>query len=73
MGEWRDSAKVPFPKIILVCPNNRLRTHISRYIKSKMEYSFVDDLKFIVVSEDYLNANGLSLAKLTVIHVTGDI
>jgi len=33
--EWQDNTDKPFPEIILICPNNRLKNHLYYFIQSK--------------------------------------
>lgn len=54
--EWQTYAKKPFPKVVLVCPNGRLQTHIKRYIRTKMERSYTDDLKFYLITSEQIRA-----------------
>jgi hypothetical protein len=34
--EWQDHTDKPFPEIILICPNNRLKNHLYYFIQSKI-------------------------------------
>lgn len=65
MEEWQENFKLPFPRIILVCPNKRLLIHLHRYIKSKMEQSyFTVDLEFYLTTNESVIISGLNLEKM---------
>jgi DNA-binding PadR family transcriptional regulator len=64
--EWQENVTKDFPRVVLICPNFRLQTHIDRYIKRKMESSyFTPDLKFYLISEDLVRTQGLNSQTLS--------
>lgn len=34
--EWQDNTDKPFPEIILICPNPRLKSHLDHFIQNKL-------------------------------------
>ncbi len=37
-GEWQDQAKKPFPEILLICPDERSKSYVVRFVKKIFEY-----------------------------------
>lgn len=56
--EWQDNTDKPFPEIIIVCPNERIRSHLGYYIQNKLEED--SDLSFYLTTKKIIKAQGLS-------------
>lgn len=56
--QWQDNTDKPFPEIIIVCPNERIRSHLKYYIQSKLEED--SDLCFYLTTRDIIKTQGLS-------------
>jgi len=56
--EWQDNTDKPFPEIIIVCPSDRIKNHLSYYIQSKLEED--SELIFLLTTRDMIKDQGLS-------------
>lgn len=56
--QWQDNTDKPLPEIIIVCPNERIRSHLKYYIQSKLEED--SDLSFYLTTRDIIKTEGLS-------------
>lgn len=56
-NEWQDNTDKPFPEIILICPNERLKKHLYLYIQQKLEEE--PELKFYLSTRDLVAKEGL--------------
>ncbi len=54
---WQDHTDKPFPAIILVCPNDRLKNHLTYYIQKKLEQE--SELNFYLTTWNSIKAKGL--------------
>jgi hypothetical protein len=55
--EWHNNTDKPFPKILLICPNERLKKHLTYFIKSRL--GELSELRLIVFTKDEIRAQGL--------------
>ncbi|MEI6040177.1 MAG: replication-relaxation family protein [Candidatus Berkelbacteria bacterium] len=56
--EWQDNTDKPFPDIILICPNNRIKNHLFYYIQNKI--SDDSEINFYLSTWDIIRSNGLN-------------
>jgi len=54
---WQDHQTDPFPQIILVCPEDRAKRYLNRYIKKKLEYE--SEPQFYLSTSDQIKTKGL--------------
>jgi DNA-binding PadR family transcriptional regulator len=57
--EWQDNTDKPFPAVVLVCPNSRLRSHLSYYLRGKTDEE--SSLRFFLVTQDEVREKGLAV------------
>lgn len=55
--DWQDHTAKPFPEIILVCPNDRLKHHLFGYIQKRLEDE--PSLSIYLTTRDLIKAEGL--------------
>ena len=60
--EWQNRTDKPFPEIIIVCPNERIKSHLSYYIQSKLEED--SELVFLLTTRGIIKDQGLSSKSL---------
>lgn len=56
--EWQSSTDKPFPAIILICPNDRLKKHLTLLIQRKLESG--SGIIFYLSTKECIATNGLS-------------
>ena len=56
--EWQDNTGKEFPNIILVCPNNRIKSHLFYYIQNKI--SDDSEINFYLSTWDMIKSKGLN-------------
>jgi len=54
---WQDQQTDPFPQIILVCPEDRAKKYLCRYIKKKLEYEL--EPQFYLSTSNQIKTKGL--------------
>lgn len=55
--EWQSNTEKPFPEVILVCPNRRLKSHLNFFIKNKLsDYS---ELAFYLTTKEEIKTLGM--------------
>ncbi len=61
-GQWQENTEnSPFPLILFVCPNDRLKKHIFMYSKSLLQKSFNNEVKLFLTTKEILEANNPDL------------
>lgn len=60
--EWQDNTNKPFPEIILVCPNKRMKYHLYYYIQRKLEEESA--LVLYLTTRDSVLDSGISIETL---------
>ncbi len=61
-GQWQESTdNSPFPSILFVCPNERLKKHIFMYSKSLLQKSFNNEVKLFLSTKEILETDKLDL------------
>jgi len=60
--QWQDNTDKPFPDIILVCPNNRIKNHLFYYIQNKI--SDDSEINFYLSTWDIVKTKGLNRESL---------
>ena len=60
--EWQENTDKPFPEIIIVCPSDRIRSHLNYYIQSKLEED--SDLSFYLTAREIIKTQGLNSKSL---------
>lgn len=60
--EWQESTSKPFPEVILICPNDRLKSHLRFFIKGMIEDE--PDISFYLASKDQVAKRGMIRAIL---------
>ncbi|MEI6040145.1 MAG: replication-relaxation family protein [Candidatus Berkelbacteria bacterium] len=55
--QWQDNTDKPFPDIILVCPNRRIKSHLFYYIQNKISDDF--EINFYLTTWDILKDKGM--------------
>lgn len=53
-GMWQEHTQSNLPKILLICPNERVQKHVYWYTKSLLQKSFNDGLSFFLTIKDTL-------------------
>jgi len=56
--EWQDNTGQPFPEVILVCPNHRLKSHLNFFIQNKL--SDDSELAFYLTTKEDILTQGLN-------------
>ncbi len=49
---WQSHVNYPFPKILIVCPNTRLKTHLQRFIKEKLDEEGISINFYVGITAD---------------------
>lgn len=55
--EWQDNTNQPFPEVILVCPTQRLKSHLNFFIKNKL--SDDSELTFYLTAKEEILTMGM--------------
>jgi hypothetical protein len=55
--QWQDNTDAPFPEIILICPNPRLKSHLYHFIKNKINDE--DEPVFYLATKELVTNKGL--------------
>ncbi len=55
--EWQDNTDKPFPEIIIVCPSDRIKSHLKYYIQSKLEED--SELCIYLTTKELIQKRGL--------------
>ena len=53
---WQETTDHPFPQIILVCPDERSKRYLHRFIQKILEYS---DLEFFLTTWEPVSTKGI--------------
>lgn len=61
-NEWQEHTGKPFPEIILICPNERLKKHLYRYIQHQLQDE--PELNFYLSTRDLVAKEGLQSSVL---------
>lgn len=56
--EWQDNTDKPFPEIILICPNPRLKSHLYHFIKNKLRED--EEPVFYLTTKENVSSKGTS-------------
>ncbi|OGD57300.1 hypothetical protein A2V71_00490 [Candidatus Berkelbacteria bacterium RBG_13_40_8] len=64
--EWQDNANQPFPEVILVCPNQRLKSHLNFFIQNKL--SDDSELSFYLTTNEEIETIGMGPKALQKVH-----
>jgi len=56
--EWQDNTDKPFPDIILICPNNRIKNHLFFYIQNKIDED--SEINFYLSTWETIKQKGLA-------------
>ena len=55
--KWQENTNnAPFPTILFVCPNNRLKNHTYYYTKAVIDKSFIEEVTLFLATKDSLKA-----------------
>lgn len=65
--QWQDNTDAPFPEIILICPNPRLRSHLDHFIKNKLRED--EEPVFYLAIKDAVASKGLNRETLQKVKV----
>ncbi len=63
---WQDHTKKPFPNIILVCPDDRSKNYLYRFIQKMLEEE--SDLSFYLTTWESIKTKGISKETLQKVH-----
>ena len=55
--EWQDNTGKPFPEVILICPNNRIKGHLYYFIQNKIDDD--SELVFYLATHEEIKIKGL--------------
>ena len=53
---WQETTKHPFPQILLICPDDRSKRYLNRYIQKTLEYS---DVEFFLCTWERVKTKGM--------------
>jgi hypothetical protein len=56
--EWQDNTDKPFPDIVLVCPNTRIKNHLYFYIQNKIDED--SEISFYLTTWEAIKQKGLT-------------
>jgi hypothetical protein len=54
---WQETTGHPFPTILLICPDDRSKRYLYRYIQKTLEYA--TDLEFYLSTWEAIKAKGM--------------
>ena len=53
---WQETTNHPFPQILLICPDERSKRYLYRYIQKTLEYS---DIEFFLTTRELVKTKGM--------------
>jgi len=65
---WPEATKHPFPQIIIICPDDRSKRYLYRYIQKTLEYA--EDIKFYLTTWAGVRNNGIDHNSLEIVKET---
>lgn len=64
-GTWQETTKHPFPRVIIICPDDRSKNYLYRYIQKTLEYA--EDMEFYLSTWVSIQANGMNRGVLELV------
>src|SRR3989339_445577 len=66
--EWQDNTSKPFPEIIIICPNERIKNHLYYVLKSRLD---VNEPKFYLATKPTVQNKGFGPDVLEEVKIEG--
>ncbi len=58
--QWETATQHPFPKVMLICPDERTQTFLQKFIATTLEESSADELAFFLTTKAHIRQHGIA-------------